>query len=513
MFSEKNIIVTIGDRGALVALYHGTKTKHKILVKELNSASEKQLKEIFFKNKSASVHIMLDTTDQSYKRKAYPSVKKGDLKQIIKRDMALDKNKNNIGNFIIFDNKKSLNGNNKRRECLFVSASISDSIGKWIAFILEMPNRTSGIYMLPVESFAMFQLLKNSVNLKFNHGTKRNDIYCLITQTKVGGLRQTIFSNEGIIFTRTLSYNIDDEGAMEKYEHDIYSAFEYLKRLLPDLRILEFDIINILPKKNLDEIEKINNVELNLINFTPSKAALESGYNTLITPGSNYCDLLISRVFASSNNKILKFTTAKILFFEKLFSILKATHYFNALLILAFCGLILFNSFSRGESYEQVEAAKIVKLASVQNLSKVKKTAPEGSQVIKGKGSASIDRIVDIGENNNLFAPITQKFGNISSDLEFIRDSKITLDRITYTLPNFDEKTLARGKYALSFSGKLVNESGDIEDLFKIFDTLVAKAEKDISDKKIRHNELPRNIDFNKRYYSMPVNFTITSIN
>ncbi len=94
MFSEKNIVVTIGNIGSVIAVHEGNNIKNKIFLDELNDDSQKHLiKEVFAKNKSAPIYILLDTVDQSYKRKTYPLVRKADLNQIIKRDLINDGDK------------------------------------------------------------------------------------------------------------------------------------------------------------------------------------------------------------------------------------------------------------------------------------------------------------------------------------------------------------------------------------------------------------------------------------
>ena len=512
MLFDKNFIVTIGDHGTLVALYHKGEVKNKILVKELTSGVEKELKKLFIKNKSANIKILLDTADQSYKRKLYPAVKKSDLTQIIKRDMSAEGDKTNVKNFVLFKNSKGqkLDKENQRIECLFVSSSIAADVNKWISFLLEMPNQTSGIYMLPIETIKVIKLLKSSINQKINIARRRNEIYCLISQTKVGGLRQTIFSDKSIIFTRTLSYAIDDENAMEKYEHDLYSAFEYLKRILPDLRISEFSIINILPRKNIDEILQINNVELNLINFTPNQVALECGYPKILPQNSNYCDLLFSKLFASSKKKILKFSTPKLSFFGKFFLALNASYILNFILVIAFLSLILFKSFSEENHKEEVQIAKVAKISAQNSLTEIKKINFDDSKDAQGSSQTSIERIIDMGKNDQLFGAIKYNISQIYDDVKFSIDSDILIESLSYTMPKFDRNRISGTDYEITFSGKMMNKSGDIEDLFKKFDSLIASTKTDIKGKIIKHNEIPRNIDFNKKYYSMPVNFVIT---
>ena len=107
MFSEKSIVITIGNYGAVVAFHEGDAIKDKVFLDELNDTSKAELKNLFAKHKSSPISVLLDTIDQSYKKKVYPSVRKGDLIRLIKRDMANDVDKESLKNYIILNTKKT----------------------------------------------------------------------------------------------------------------------------------------------------------------------------------------------------------------------------------------------------------------------------------------------------------------------------------------------------------------------------------------------------------------------
>ncbi len=79
-------------------------------------------------------------------------------------------------------------------------------------------------------------------------------------------------------------------------------------------------------------------------------------------------------------------------------------------------------------------------------------------------------------------------------------------------MPSFNPKSPSTNLgYEVKFSGRIINKSGDIEDLFREFDSLVIEVKKNMPSSTIKYNELPRNIDFNKKYYDFPVEFTISN--
>ena len=147
----------------------------KIFVEELSDDSKKEIEKIFKQNKNVTIYILLDTADQSYKKKIYPSIRKSDIHRIAKRDLVSDGDNQSIKNFLILNNKKTREKNQlhsvkwnsetgSKLECLFISASNADFINKWIDYLLDLPNRVAGIYMLPAECYSLFKVIKNAID-------------------------------------------------------------------------------------------------------------------------------------------------------------------------------------------------------------------------------------------------------------------------------------------------------------------------------------------------------------
>jgi hypothetical protein len=513
MFSEKNIIVTIGDQGAVVALHENNETKAKIFVDELNDAVKTELKDFFAKNELAQVYILLDTIDQSYKKKSYPSVRTSDLARIVKRDMNSDGDKESLKSYFILNPKKSLtlkNAPRHRWECMFVSTSSSPAITQWVEFLIEMPNRLVGIYMLPVETFALFELIKKKVKEHSKAQDRKNNLCCIVMQNKVGGIRQIVYSESGIVFTRIVTYDFDQIDFLEKYEQDIYSTFEYLKRLFPDLQMKELDIVNIFSSKALDIIKTLRNVELNPINQTPFELASEIGYSQSLSQDSNFCDLLISKIFSEKKKKILKFVNPKITFIDRYFIILKLSKYLN-IGVAALAGIALISSLLvktiLGGSIKQAETEKV---ATESSFKKIKEAALDDSKLSAEDRNIDSDIIMDLGKMEEAIGSIGANFTNFYIKLKFVKDFNVKLNEFSYSLTGLNAKAPAKNAtYHLNFKGDIANKSGDIDDLFKEFDIFVAEVKKSFQEGGVEYSELPKNIDFNKKYYSFPIDFTV----
>lgn len=515
--NKKSFVVTIGNYGSVVVLHHGNEVKTKILLEELTDEAKIDLKNLFTRNQSIPISIILDTIDQSYKRKSYPGIKKTDLAKIIKREMANDGDRESFKNFIFLENKKATKTqlgikNVGKQECLMVSASNSEAITKWLDFAMEMPNPLKGIYMAPIESFRIYSLLKDDIKIKSSVKDKNITSICfMILQSKVSGVKQMIFSDQGIIFTRSVNYDFKSPDFLAKYEQDVYSTFEYLKRLFPEIRISEIDIVNIFSNEILDSLKKIGSSELNIINYSPADVATKLKYKKLLPDNAQFCDLLISKTFAG-NKKILKFTTPKIQSLNNFFTALQVSYYLNILLIagiiLTCLGILFFDNKAK-KALSEAEEENMIATSEFQRIS-----APTNnlqSQLTEDGNVITIERIIDFGKINEAFSKVGTDFSGLYSGLRFLKDSDVKINSFSYYVPNFNYKSPEISKkYSFSFKGDLQNKSGDIDDLFKEFDVLTSKTKKAFSGNNVQYSDIPRNIDFVQKYYTFPIEFTIS---
>ena len=515
--SKKNFVITVGNYGAVVALHHGNEIKSKIFLDDLTEEAKIDLKKLFTKNDTIPVSVILDTIDQSYKKKTYPLIKKSDLQHIVKRDLASDGDNESFKGYMITDNKKKLKKSKiiaapapTRSECLFVSTSNSEVVAKWMNFLLDMPNHLVWIYMLPIESFNLFELLKKDIKANSKaKNVEHENIYFLIVQNKVSGVRQIIFSEQGIIFTRSVYYDFAAKDFLEKYEQDIYSTFEYLKRLIPDIRILEIDIVNIFSKEVLNKIQTISSGELNFLFYTPFEAAVKAGYKKLLPENASYCDLLISKIFANSK-KILKFSTPKILVLEKFFLSLRITYFLNAALSASlFLSVIVVFLFG-DKTTDLLFSAESSRLNAMREFSNIKLPKSNEAGLTENGNAVDIERVIDMGKIDETMNGVGTDITKFYTNLRYLKTSDVKLFSFIYSLQDFDYKNPATARYLISFKGDLGNKSGDIDDLFKGFDSLAAKTKKNFSKETVRYTEIPRNIDFVQKYYTFPVEFTVS---
>lgn len=514
MFSKKNIVITIGSRGSVVALHDDKNVLKKIFVEDFSQETKAELiKNLFSKNKLVPIYILLDTVDQSYKKRVYPSIKITDLSKIIRRDLASDGDKESLKNYILLKQpkyEKSLSQDSRRREFMFVSISASETINAWINFMVNLPNQLVGVYTVPLESYNLYLGLKNSIKAQSKIKNKKTNLCCFVIESKAGGIRQMVFSQQGIIFTRVFGYDAQQSDFLKKYEQDIYSTFEYLKRLFPELTIGDLQIVNILPQEILEKLKGVQNAELNLLNYTPYKAAVDCGFANLLSNDSKFCDILISRIFFKKK-KILKFDILRAKSLEKFFLLISLLVKFNicaAIFALVISLVLLVNQVSYGSKIKSAESSKN---NASQELDKLKKSGLETSKILK-EDEINIDKIFDYGRTEEQFGSLKISLQDLYTKLKFLKDFDMRLKRFAYSAQNFSPNVVSKKlAYKTEFSGDLHNESGDLDNLFKEFDALTGEVRKRFDKDQVTNNELPTNIDFNKKYHEFTVNFTISS--
>lgn len=508
MFSKKSIVITIGDHGCVVALQEGDNIKKRIFVDRLDDSTKVELnKNIFSSDKKSPVYLLIDTSDQSYRKKIYPSIRTMDLSKIIKRDLANDGDDKSFKNYRILKQKKSKEKNKQnasRQECLFISISTSKVIESWVDYISALPNYLVGIYTLPIEGFHIFKALSKNIKEQSKIKNRRNDVYFLIVENKTSGVRQMVFSeSQGLIFTRVVRYDLNDRDLVKKYEKDILSTIEYLKRLFVDISSRDIDIVNILPFELLEKIKNVSHDELHFVNYTPCQAALEANYSNTIPKNGKNCDLLFSKSF-HKNRKILKFSIPKVQHLEKFFILLNVTKYVNvAAMIFIFISLLFFGVTLK-KLDEKTEVAEMRMHNASKELSQLRSLG-----LGKHDEDVDIEQIFDFGRTETLLGKANADLLDFYIKLKFLKEFGVKLDEFEYNNRNYIDGNVNNIDYSFVFKGELANKSGDIDNLFIEFDALTGEIKKRFKDNKVIHSELPRNIDFNQKYYSYPINFEL----
>ena len=168
-----------------------------------------------------------------------------------------------------------------------------------------------------------------------------------------------------------------------------------------------------------------------------------------------------------------------------------------SLFVILFC-IILFGSFSfiRNEF-------KIKKLST--DFKKVTNTLENKKKQEFGEGISNIDDIINI---TIFYLQIKEVYRNpfntIAKFASSITDSVIT-SSIKWKINKSSRGIIYGGKESLNFDSSLINKSGKIDDLFKIYDNTNQTLQANLGNYNVKLSSLPKNINFNTTYYSFPL--------
>ena len=520
MLSKAVFTVTIGNHGAAIALHYGKRIRDKLFVDNLTPDLEAQVRQFFAKEKRIQICVLIDIADQNYKKKIYPQVSRIDLSRIVARDLKkeVSSDPDVLKGYLVHKDKVS-----RKWECLFVSASKSEEVNKWIDFLLQIPNHISGIYMIPLEAQSLAKMVLD-LAVKDLGVTPKNNVTFFITQNKVSGIRQIVFEGNQIVFTRMVDYDFNSAEFAEEFERDILRANEYLKRIIPGIKIEDVNVINILPDFILKKLNDIQNKAVSFINYSPSQVSSKIGFSSSDqAEDDGFSDLLIASAFVNAKKKILRFSLSKLELIEKFYVGLKAIIIVNFFLLFSCVAAVIYTHVSLDKSDDEMRALVTEKNANQQIYDSFKKLILEGDDFV----DIDLEQLMDFGKMNEVLNKDNIDINDFFNQLNFLKNNHTMINSIDLTLSssadNMQKKDLNNKdkvnrvemytKLILkaTIAGTLKIKSGDVEELLKGFDVLNKDSKSVLSKYNITYDDLPKDLNFNKKYYDFPVNLRIES--
>ena len=526
MLSKALFTVTIGNQGVAIALHLGQKIQDMLFVESLTPESESEIKQLFSKAKRAPISILIDIADQNYKKKTYPQVNRIDLSRIIARDLKkeVSNDPDVLKGYLVHKDKVT-----HKWDCLFVSASKSEDISKWIDFLLQVPNKISGIYMLPLEAFSLVKIILD-LTVKESGIVPKSNITFFIIQNKVSGTRQIVFDGNQIVFTRMVYYDFNSSGFAEEFEQDILRTNEYLKRIIPNVKLEDVSVINILPAEVIDKLDDIQNKAVSFINYSPSQISSKIGFSS---PESGleegFFDFIIASAFANSKKKVLKFSLPKLVLVEKFYIGLNLILATNALLLFFCIAVWAYTFMSLRADDEKALAFAADKNISQQQYDHFKKLILSGDEF----ADINLDQLMDFGKLNEALTQDNININEFFDKLSFIKNHHATVNSITLAFGDNrfldggpQQQNLAEQKNQIrpapidpntklslkvAISGTVKIKSGNVEELLKGFDALNKESKSVLSEYNVTYDDLSKDLNFNKKYYDFPVNLRIES--
>lgn len=493
---SKKIIINLGDKAALITLIKKDKIVQKLLVADFTEETFGKIKPFFVKNKRVSVYILLDTIAQNYNHRTFPAVNRLDLFSLVNRKFKQEIPKTDLKGKILIDRDKFT----KKWNYLFISTAINSPLKEWLEFINEMPNRLIGVYMVPLE---MCNLVKHILGKMDFSNTPKPKWVLIITDNQTSDIRQVALGNNALIFTRLLTKGAMSANFGESLKNDILRTCEYLRRFSTAFKMKDLMVITITDPELKSRLDTIQLPEASFVNLTPFEATTKFAISTNgVAKTEKFSDTLINSSFLK-NKKVFRFFDPKIERLNRLFFTYRLV---KAIILLFACFSLL--TFGTNSVYNLLSSRKVNTLKK--EIAQEKIVLQRKTEKKFGLEDENVEEIMDMGSLKVLIErakknpyDLFEKFYNVQKDLGTTYSVKWKITNIDYKRlnPNLQENGM--------FEIVLINETGNIDDLFKNYDVLIKLLKSNFPEAVINYSKLPSNIDFNSKYYTFPLRVQI----
>lgn len=368
MFKKENIVISIGDDGAILTRFNAGKLVKRAFAPSSYSSEFKEFVKDF---ETIPVTILLDSVDQNYVFSSLPStISKSNQLKIIKRKLQNEFDQNDLNSFIN-QGKEDPKGK-KGVKYVFISVRKASPLSDWLEAIQELANPFSGIYLLPLEG----QNLLTDFTKKGKKVRRNNEEIekwqIIISHNRVGGFRQVVYKNGKIIFTRisqnpglqspdAIATNITQESA---------NTLEYIRRIGYTDQPLEFYVIALKDAHKFIEIPGINSK--NITCFSPYELSEILALKDAALETDKFADVVIASHFINSKKKILRLTTDEAKKSQSLLMAEKATTAILFLLMLILPIITLTQLYSGYQSSSKISDLETKKRSLSTKLSTIK---------------------------------------------------------------------------------------------------------------------------------------------
>lgn len=244
MAVKHTITVIISGESAIFCLMNGTEIKYRVFCANLDHAPRTELPDMLHKFPLAPVYVLVDTPEQNYTRQSMPGVSAMGISKLVNKRLTRDYPEEDLKGAIACGREKT---GRRDWQYLFVHAPMTDDLRDWLGFLAKKSNPFMGIFLLPLESAHMIRTLRKAEEkdkkkrgdkaVKGKKGGKSKEetaewTFLSLTQ-KSGGIRQIVFRNDQVFFTRYVRYQINSvpEVLAGVIEQEMVNTTDYLRRL------------------------------------------------------------------------------------------------------------------------------------------------------------------------------------------------------------------------------------------------------------------------------------------
>lgn len=505
-FSKRHYILTIGDDGAIIVYMRGDTLEHRFFAALSSPADIEKMLAILAQDPKAPLSIIVDIMDQTYVQHSLPAVSALNIGKLVNKKLERDFPADNLKGVIQLDRSKT---GRKDWNYLFIACPTISPVSDWIELVINLPNRLTGIYLLPIELGAFVdRLQKDLVPAKpaedaagTPKATGKSRWQIIVTHNKVGGFRQAAYKDGKIVFTRLVNATAETSADIiaGNIEQELLNTLEYLRRLSfqesdgYDVTILVSPDI----KQSLSTSAiKGNNVSL----LSPHDVANKLHLINAASPDDRFADVVVAAYFAKAKH-VLKLHTPVT---EKLYAFSNMNKWLNILFISLPILLVItlwmgISSYFLSDTIEKLELDK-------KNIQSRWQAAQKDTFSIQ-----DALKINDIVSLYKLLSGAQQTPLSLIADFNTVKGNDALVKNILWELAAENKSAPKKeDEVKIIFELEFANAGASFEVLFANFESFIKRLEDKFSNYNVEYSRLPEKITFGDKNQAIPISVTIS---
>ncbi|OJV13860.1 MAG: hypothetical protein BGO27_08180 [Alphaproteobacteria bacterium 33-17] len=490
-------VLVIGDYGAILVFGKGNTLEMRNFFPNTDSKYLDDLKDIISADPQTPVYVLIDVLDQTYNPQSLPAVNALSIGGLVKKRLERDFPDNSLKGSLFIDRNQT---GRKDWNYLFIATPYAPPLTEWLEAILALPNRLKHIGLVPVESEVFFnkvsKLVYPKVKSPFN-------IQMLVMHTKVGGIRQVVYKNGRIIFSRLISVeNIEDDQIVAgQFEQEIQNTLQYLTRASKSTEKIEvFIICGTAIKTALS-----TNKEFHI--YTPYEISVHMGFKNAVLPNDKFTDVMFGMMYCNAR-PVLPFSTSE----TRLLNNLYVTHKVSKALSALFCFTIF-----------AIYALYFITTESISN--QIDADQEKLGYIAREIDSRKKETKIDESESRKIIE-VTSIYKTLTEDK---LNPKAILSRVQKairkdaTIRSFEWKSnnistvpqastpnpLGMTALEISISVSFINTGNSYQELFNNFDNFVKNIENEFKEYQVEYTRINQQITFQESKQQIPINITL----
>jgi hypothetical protein len=299
--SASKFVLFVGDEGAILVYVKRGVVESRQYVPDGSPENIRELRNTLEQNTRASILLIVDNMDQKYVQQTLPPVSRLAINNLVRHRLERDFRRAEIKGAIMLGREKS---GKKSWSCLMVALDKNPQLSAWVNFVMELPHRFQGIYLVPTEAKIIVNKLEAALGTPKK--TKGSEWKFFISHNKVGGVRQVVIRNGQLASTRmTQLIGESTPGVIAgNIEQEISNTLEYMRRLgLNAQSRLDIYIIASTALKSLIDRSKFNADSFHIL--TPYEVAQYLGIKGATQPADQFGDVMLAAAIACSKEHAL----------------------------------------------------------------------------------------------------------------------------------------------------------------------------------------------------------------